>query len=78
MRILLESTEELVSADGIPCRVWVGETSEGEPCRALLYRLGVKHGTETYLYDAELNLHIMADILPEEPVMGARKKPAAP
>lgn len=76
MLILLESTDELVSADGIPCRVWVGETEQGERVRALLYRLGVQAGEQTYLYDAELNLHILADTLPEEPV-GARKKPAA-
>lgn len=77
MLILIESTDELVAADGIPCRVWAGETDQGEPVRALIYRLGVQDGEQTYLYDAELNLHVLPDTLPEEPVTGARKKTAA-
>lgn len=36
MRITIESTSKIVSLDGIPCRIWEGETERGVPCHCFI------------------------------------------
>jgi hypothetical protein len=39
MKLLLESTPDIVELDGVPTRLWVGETASGVPVRAYIHRL---------------------------------------
>lgn len=41
MRVTLESTEQLVTLNGVPARVWEGETASGVRVHALIARVGV-------------------------------------
>jgi hypothetical protein len=41
MKITLESTDDIVSLDGVQCRVWVGETPGGKRIRAYVHRIAV-------------------------------------
>lgn len=44
MKIIIESTPELAHANGLPVRVWTGQTERGTPCLALVTRLAVPDG----------------------------------
>ena len=45
MEILIESTDELVHVDGVPCRVWEGTTLQSlVPVKVLVHRLAVPEG----------------------------------
>lgn len=39
MKVTIESTSKIVFADGIPCRVWEGETSKGTKVQCLIPRI---------------------------------------
>jgi hypothetical protein len=46
MRILIESTAELVTLEGVPCRVWSGVTEEGTPCIVYVHRVASESAHE--------------------------------
>lgn len=46
MKITIESTPELVHANGLPVRVWTGETERGTPIVALVSRVAVAAGAD--------------------------------
>lgn len=54
MTITIESTSEIVSLNGIDCRVWEGETASGIKLQALIPRIAVHKDQDASQFDAEL------------------------
>lgn len=54
MRLILESTAELVEVDGVRCRKWIGKTEAGVECSAFIHRLAVSPGADALQFEAEL------------------------
>lgn len=54
MKITIESTSEIVSVNGIDCRVWEGETASGIKLQALVPRIAVHKDQDASQFDAEL------------------------
>lgn len=54
MRIMLESTSEIVEVEGVECRIWEGATERGTPVTAFIRRLGVRHDRDTSEFEREL------------------------
>jgi len=54
MRVRLESTTKVVEVDGVPARVWEGETDSGIPVAALITRIAVEEGQPQGQFQAEL------------------------
>lgn len=54
MKVTLESTSRIVSANGIDCRVWEGITERGVPCFALIPRIAAHDPSQ---FAAELREH---------------------
>ncbi|HJW59784.1 MAG TPA: hypothetical protein VJ931_09150 [Actinomycetota bacterium] len=50
----LESTTKVVEVNGVPARVWEGETDSGIPVAALITRIAVDREEDTSQFDAEL------------------------
>ena len=40
----MQSTEKIVTLNGLTCRVWEGRTANGVPCHAYIPRIAVKEG----------------------------------
>lgn len=57
MKITLESTTKLVTANGITCRVWEGTTAAGVKVSALIPRIAVAEGENTAEFESELEEH---------------------
>jgi hypothetical protein len=53
MKILMESTEHVVSIDGVECRVWNGVTENDTQCFVMVHRIMVRK-TEDQAEFAEL------------------------
>jgi hypothetical protein len=41
MKMTIEMTNELATIDGVPCRIWVGESSNGVPVRVYVHRVAI-------------------------------------
>lgn len=41
MRILIESTDEIGTINGVECRKWLGKTDAGTPCFVFVPRIAV-------------------------------------
>lgn len=54
MKITIESTTQIVSLNGIDCRVWEGETASGIKLQALIPRIAVHNSEDTSQFEAEL------------------------
>ena len=54
MLITITSTDQLVTMDGVPCRVWEGITGDGTACKVFVHRLAVLDTEDTARFDAEL------------------------
>lgn len=54
MRVTIESTTRIVSADGIDCRVWEGQTEKGVKIQYLICRVAVLPGEDISQFEAEL------------------------
>ena len=50
MTVTLESTTKIVRLDGMPTRVWEGQTDSGIPVHAYLARIAVAEGREAEDY----------------------------
>lgn len=46
MKILMESTELVVSVDGVECRVWNAVTENDTQCFILVHRIGVRNSDD--------------------------------
>jgi hypothetical protein len=54
MKITIESTTKIVSANGIDCRVWEGISEHGVRVVCLIPRIAVRNGQDTAQFEAEL------------------------
>lgn len=45
MKITITSTPDIVTVDGVDCRVWQGVTERGTPCVVFVHRVAV-HGIQ--------------------------------
>ena len=57
MKITIESTTRIVTANGVECRVWEGVTERGVKIQALIPRIAVANGQDTSQFEAELREH---------------------
>lgn len=54
MRVTLESTSRIVEVNGVPGRIWEGQTSSGVPCFALITRIAVHKDDDSSQFEREL------------------------
>jgi hypothetical protein len=54
MRVTMQSTTRLVEIDGVPARVWEGETDSGIPVAVLVTSIAVPPGHDTAQFEREL------------------------
>ena len=54
MTIILTSTTKVITLNGIPCRVWEGETKSGIPMHAYIPRVAVHKDLDCSQFDQEL------------------------
>jgi hypothetical protein len=54
MKVTLENTTKLVAVNGVPARVWEGETESGIPVHCYITRIAVREDQDTTAFDAEL------------------------
>lgn len=54
MKITIESTTKIVTADGIQCRVWEGETEHGVKVTCLIPRIAAQKDQDLSQFEAEL------------------------
>jgi hypothetical protein len=55
MTITISNTTEIVVADGVPCRVWEGQTESGVKVQCLIVRIATfASGTDLAQFEAEL------------------------
>jgi hypothetical protein len=54
MTITIHSTTKKVTVNGLPARVWEGETSSGIPIHCFITRVAVKNGLPTEEFEKEL------------------------
>ncbi len=54
MKITIESTTKIVSANGVQCRVWEGETKRGVKVQVLVPRIAALAGQDLSQFEEEL------------------------
>jgi hypothetical protein len=54
MKITIEATDQLTTIDGVPVRVWRGETEDGVPCQVFVHRIAVRYDQDCTRFDREL------------------------
>ena len=54
MQIVIESTDQLTTLDGIPCRVWKGCTAGGVECVVFVHRVAVHKDADAGQFEREL------------------------
>lgn len=54
MKVTLESTTRIVTVNGVPGRVWEGETDSGVRCYAVVTRIAVHKDDDARQFEAEL------------------------
>ena len=54
MKITIESTTQIVRADGVDCRVWEGVTERGVRVQCLIPRITAKADEDLAQFEAEL------------------------
>lgn len=57
MKITLESTDKIVTLNGVPARLWQGTTEAGVPCHAFITHIAVDRTEDTSQFDQELEQH---------------------
>lgn len=65
MKITIESTTKIVSADGMDCRVWEGKTDKGVAVVCLIPRIAVRTGQDMTDFVAELEETSIHSVSPE-------------
>jgi hypothetical protein len=51
MRLTIEQTSKIVEINGVPARVWEGETTQGVRVHCLITRVAVKEGEPPWCYE---------------------------
>lgn len=54
MKGLLNSTNKIVELNGVPARIWEGETAGGSKCIAFVTRIAVPEGEDASEFEREL------------------------
>ena len=54
MKITIESTEAITHLNGVPARIWVGETESGIAVHAYITRIAVEKKENTAEFEKEL------------------------
>ncbi len=54
MKIAIESTDKVVTLNGIECRIWEGFTESGIPMHAYIPRVAVQEGLDCSQFEVEL------------------------
>ena len=54
MKVTLQSTTKIVELNGIPCRIWEGQSAAGIPCHAFIPRIAVEKDADNTQFEAEL------------------------
>lgn len=57
MKIIIESTEKLVTINGVPARVWEGHTESGIPVHAFVTRIAAPADADCSQFERELQEH---------------------
>jgi hypothetical protein len=55
MKITIESTARIVNANGVPCRVWQGETESGIKVQCLVPRISARSDQDLAQFKRELH-----------------------
>jgi hypothetical protein len=55
MKIVITPTQEISHMDGIPVRVWKGETESGVACRIYVHRVAVQEPEQCAEFEGALN-----------------------
>jgi hypothetical protein len=70
MKATIESTEQLITINGIPARVWTGTTERGIPIQLAITRIAVHRDEDCAQFEAELQeTHVP---VPERPAFSLR------
>jgi hypothetical protein len=54
MTITISSTTKVVTLNGVPARLWEGETESGIKCHAFITRIGVARDLDSSQFEVEL------------------------
>jgi hypothetical protein len=54
MKLTLESTERIITVNGVPARIWVGTSEGGVKCHAYITRVAVDEGQDYSVFEREL------------------------
>ena len=54
MVVTLESTEKIVTVNGVPARIWEGRTKAGVACHAFVTRIAVANSDDASEFAREL------------------------
>jgi len=57
MRLIIDSTSKLVELNGVPARIWVGQTDSGIPVHCFVTRVAVHKDEDSEQFDRELQQH---------------------
>jgi hypothetical protein len=54
MQILIDSTDQLTTVDGVPVRAWKGTTDDGVECMVFVHRIAVHKSQDQARFQAVL------------------------
>lgn len=54
MTITVHSTDEIVQVNGVPARIWEGQTERGVKVQCMITRIAVHNSEDSSQFDAEL------------------------
>lgn len=54
MEIIIKSTDQLTTIDGVPVRYWEGVTAGGVKCKVFIHRIAVHNNDDSSQFDKEL------------------------
>jgi len=54
MKIIIESTTQIVEASGVQCRLWEGVTEKGIEVQCLIVRIAASKNADLSQFEAEL------------------------
>jgi hypothetical protein len=56
MKLIIESTSKVVTVDGVPARIWEGETQTGVRVHCYITRVAVENAGDQTQFERELAL----------------------
>lgn len=54
MKLIIESTNQVVALNGVPCRVWTGQTDKGVPIHCFIPSIAVREDQDCSQFEQEL------------------------